>query len=258
MKRFLFFALLALPHGALAQSLPDPVGTDQAPGSAAPPPIAHDRPADRYYSPAAMAAAQEAMMAHHTAPRYSAYVLDLAEVQLRKDGDTYRWEGEAWSGDLNRLLLRSRGEGRWGGALEKGEMQVAYSRAISPWWNLQAGLRQDIGAGPTHSHAMLAMEGLAPYRFDVLAALFVSDRGQVSARLETSVEERLTRRLVLQPRGEITVLAQQAQISGAEAGLRLRYEISRKVAPYVGVNWEWAAGGAGSGHAVVLGLRSWF
>jgi copper resistance protein B len=122
---------------------------------------------------------------------------------------------------------------------------------------------------------MLAVEGLAPYRFDVLAGAFVSDRGQFTARFEGTVDERITRRLVLQPRAEIDLSAQDmpaqrlgAGLTSAELGLRLRYEISRKFAPYVGMSWNWTSGrtadyrrldGDGTAsRALVLGIKSWF
>ncbi|HWU01196.1 MAG TPA: copper resistance protein B [Novosphingobium sp.] len=260
---------------AQADDADQPKGTDQSPGSLDAPAVAHDRAADRYWAPAAMERAEMAMMAAHSAPRYSAMKVDLAEYQLGKGGEAYRWEGEGWTGDVNRLLLRTRGEGQVGQRLDQAEIEVAYSRAISPWWNLQAGLRQDIRPTPARTHAMLALEGLAPYRFDLLAAAYISDRGEMTARFEASVDQRITRRWVLQPRAEIDLSAQDmpaarmgAGLAGAEIGLRLRYEISRKFAPYVGLSWNWAAGrsadyaraqgDSAATRAVVLGLKSWF
>lgn len=263
-----------------AASNPDePKGTDQAPGSAESPPVAHDRPADRYWDLAAMAMAERAMMDPHSAPTYSAMRVDLAEYQLgmgkSSGGDSYRWEGEGWVGDVNRLLLRTRGEGSVSGRLEQAELEAAGSRALSPWWNLQVGIRQDIRPTPSRTHAMLAVEGLAPYKFDVLARLFLSDKGQVTARLEGAADERITRRLVMQPRAEIELSAQDMPVqrlgSGltrAELGLRLRYEITRKFAPYIGVFWTWAAGRTAdyrriesestASHAIVLGIKTLF
>lgn len=261
-----------------ADNASDPKGTDQAPGSAEPPPVVHDRAADRFWDPAAMARVADAMMDPHAAPTFSAMRIDLAEYQLglgKGAGDAYRWEGEGWTGDLNRLVLRTRGEGGMGGRVEQAELEAAYSRAISPWWNLQAGIRQDIRPTPSRTHAMLAVEGLAPYKFDVLAGLFLSDKGQVTARFEGTVDERVTRRLVLQPRAEIDLSAQDmpaerlgAGLSSAELGLRLRYEISRKFAPYVGVSWTWTAGRTAdyrradgdktASRAIVFGIKSWF
>jgi copper resistance protein B len=261
----------------VAAPVPDgPQGTDQSPGSAAPPPVAHDRPADRYWDRAAMAKAESAMMDAHSAPRFSAVKVDLAEYQFgARAGDSYHWEGEGWVGDVNRLVLRTRGEGGVGQRMEQAQVEAAYARAISPWWNLQAGVRQDVRPTPERTHAMVGIEGLAPYKFDFLAAAYLSDKGQITARIEGAVEERITRRIVVQPRAEFNLSAQDrpelhlgAGVNSAEAGVRLRYEISRKFAPYVGMTWGWALGKTAdyrraegertATRAIVLGIKSWF
>jgi copper resistance protein B len=250
-------------------------GHRPVPGSAEPPPVAHDLAGSRYWDPQAMAQAHHAMMTERPAPLYGAVKMDIAEYQFGKNGDSWRWEGEGWLGDTNRLWVRSRGEGPVGGRLEDAEVEAAYSRAISPWWNLQAGVRQDLGTGPVRTHAMLALEGLAPYRFETLAAAYLSDKGQWTGRIEASVDERVTRRIVLQPRVEFNLSAQDmpqqrlgAGLTTAELGFRLRYEFSRKFAPYLGVSWTWAGGRTAdyrradgespSARVFVLGLKSWF
>ncbi len=266
----------AAPAAPAAEGASDePKGTDQSPGSAEPPPVAHDLAGSRYWDPQAMAQAHHAMMTERPAPLYGAVKMDIAEYQFGKNGDSWRWEGEGWLGDTNRLWVRSRGEGPVGGRLEDAEVEAAYSRAISPWWNLQAGVRQDLGTGPVRTHAMLALEGLAPYRFETLAAAYLSDKGQWTGRIEASVDERVTRRIVLQPRVEFNLSAQDmpqqrlgAGLTTAELGFRLRYEFSRKFAPYLGVSWTWAGGRTAdyrradgespSARVFVLGIKSWF
>lgn len=251
---------------------PSALGTDQSPGTAAPPPVAPGSAAGRYFGPTAMAAATAAMMA--PPPGYSQVRIDLAEFQVHDGHDGYRWEGEAWTGDLNRFVLRSEGEGS-NRHLDSAEVQALYSRALDPWWNLQIGVREDIRPTPARTYATIGIEGLAPYKFDVLVAAFVSDRGQLTGRIETSVDERLTRHLILQPRVELNFSAQDmpaqrlgAGLDTAELGLRLRYEITRKIAPYVGFSFTQAAGKtadylrAGGDSAqqrsLVIGIRSWF
>lgn len=252
----------------------EPAGTDQLPGSAEPPAVAHDRAADRYWDPAAMAAAAEAEM-HPPRPVYARLTFDLAEYQFRNGQDGYRWEAEAWAGDLNRFVIRSKGEGTLHEGIDHAEVQALYSKALDPWWNLQAGLRQDLGRAPVRTHAALGVEGRAPYQFEVQAFALLSDKGQLTGRMEASYDQRLTQRLILQPRGELDLSAQDmpvqrigAGLASAELGLRLRYEIRREFAPYVGINWLWNTGRTADyvraeGHSptersVVAGLRTWF
>jgi copper resistance protein B len=220
-----------------------------------------------------MAAAQAAAMG--PAPSYSQMRIDLAEYQFRNGRDGYRWEGEAWTGDLNRFVFRSKGEGSFGKGLDSAELQGLYSRALNPWWNLQIGVRQDIRPTPARSYATIGVEGLAPYKFDILAAAFVSDKGQLTGRIETTFDERLTQHFVLQPRMELDFSAQDmpaqrlgAGLNNAELGLRLRYEITRQFAPYVGFSCTWAtgktadyarlAGDSPHQRTIVVGIRSWF
>jgi copper resistance protein B len=267
-------AAVAQPAPTQARPAADqPTGTDQAPGSAEPPLVAHDRPADRYFDPHAMAVAEAATMG--PAPSYSQMRIDLAEYQFRNGHDGYRWEGEAWTGDLNRFVFRSKGEGSTDQRLDSAELQAIYSRALDSRWNLQVGIRQDIRPNPARSYATVGIEGLAPYKFDVLAAAFISDKGQLTARIETSFDERLTQRVVLQPRMELNVSAQDmpaqrlgSGLNNAELGARLRYEVTRQFAPYVGASWNWVAGktadyvrAAGNSphqRSIVIGIRSWF
>ena len=250
-----------------------PTGTDQPPGSAEAPPVAHDQPADRYWNAADMAVARDAAM-HPPAATYAKLLVDLAEHQFRDGKDGYRWEGEAWFGDLNRFILKSKGEGVSAGRVDQAEVQALYSKALDPWWNLQLGARQDLRPRPMRTWATLGIEGRAPYQFDVQVAAFLSDKGQLTGRLEGAYDQRITQRLILQPRVEFDFSAQDmpdqrisAGLSSAELGLRLRYEIRREFAPYVGFNWKWAAGRTadyaradGEGfneRSIVAGVRLW-
>jgi copper resistance protein B len=226
----------------------EPTGTDQPPGSAEPPPVAHDHPGDRYWNPADMRTAEEAEM-NPRPPRYAKLLFDLAEYQFRNGHDGYRWEGEAWVGDLDRFVIKSKGEGTVGEGLDHAELQALYSKALDPWWNLQVGVRQDFRPRPARTWATLGLEGIAPYLFEVEAAAFLSDEGELTGRLEVIHDDRITQRLILQSRVEFDLAAQDmpdqrigSGLSTAELGLRLRYQIRPKFAPYVGVSWTWAAG----------------
>ncbi|NKJ00731.1 copper resistance protein B [Novosphingobium sp. SG707] len=279
MRYFLSLALALSATGLHAQE----TGTDQSPGSAPAPAPAHDRLADRYFDPAAMARAEAVMMNEHGNLTYSQFRADLAEVRVTGPDKGYHFEGEAWTGNVNRFVVATRGEGDFDssgdrgaekGRFKEGEVQALYARALGPWWNLRGGLRQDFGPGPQRTHAMLAIDGLSPYRFDIQGALFVSQRGEVTGRIEAAVDERITRRLVLQPRGEVNFSVQDqpdrelgSGLTSIEVGARLRYEFTRQFAPYVGVLWTSslgrtadyvrAEGKSASSAGVVLGIKVW-
>ena len=250
-------------------------GTDLPAGNAPPPPPPTTRAADRFYDPAAMAAADRTMRAEHGGMRFSQILFNLAEVQVRHGGDGYRWDGEGWfGGDVDRVVLKSEGEGTFARSIDQAEVQALYAHAMGPYFNLLAGARQDLGPNGGRTHAAIGVEGIAPYWFDVEATLFASDKG-VRARGSAWYDQRLTQRAILQPRVEVNLAAQDerdarigAGLSSVEAGLRLRYEIAREFAPYVGINWERRYGataryaradGEGSGGvSLALGIRGWF
>ena len=253
----------------------DAVGTDAKPGNAPPPPIDHGRASDRYFGAAAMAAAEATMMRAHGSSTYGKLTFDLAEYRFRNGRDGYHWEAEGWIGDLDRFVIKSKGGGVFNEGLEHGEVQALYAKALDPWWNLQAGVRQDLAPGPVRTHATVGIEGRAPYQFEVQAAAFLSHKGEVTARVEGSYDQRITQRLILQPRAEIDFSAQDiadyhlgSGVTSAELALRLRYEIRREFAPYIGVAWTWLAGGTADiaraeGHdpserSLVAGVRIWF
>jgi copper resistance protein B len=250
-------------------------GTALPAGQGAPPPPPADHYADRSYDPAAMAAARARLKAEHGAMKIATVTFNLAEYQARKGRDGYRWDGELWyGGDINRFVLRTEGEGSFGEGVEEAEVQALYSRALDAYWNLQAGVRVD--AKPNgRAYAVLGVEGLAPYWFDVESALFLSEKGDLLGRVQATYDQRITQRLIAQPFVEANVALQDVPrdrigsgLSDLELGLRVRYEIAREFAPYVGVSYERAfgdtaryaraAGEDPSVTAFVFGIRTWF
>ena len=271
-------------HAAMGhcQSVPAPpadsaaAGTALPAGDAAPPQPPTDRAADRFYPPAQMARASRMMRREHGGMAFSQIMFNLAEYQVRRGRDGFRWDGEGWfGGDIHRLVIKTEGEGRVHGDLDDAEVQALYSRAVDPYFNLQGGLRQDLGRGAKRTYATIGFEGLAPYWFEVEGALFLSTKGDLLGRLEAYYDQRLTQRLMVQPRVELNFAAQAvaasrigAGLSNAELGLRLRYEVSRQFAPYVGLSWDRktgdsarfarADGEGASARSVALGVRTWF
>ena len=255
-----------------------PAGAEVAPPvaepPAPPPPPPADHAADRYFGRPAMDQARAMLEMEHGGMAVSKLMLNLAEYGTGAGG-AYRWNAEAWyGGDLNRLVLKSEGDGLARGGLHAGEAQALWSRAVAPYADLQLGVRQDF-APQARTYAAAGVQTLLPYWIEAEAALFVSTRGEVLARTEASYDLRLAQRLVLQPRAELNFAARDAPatrtgagLSTAELGLRLRYEIRRELAPYVGVAYDRSVGrtadfaraaGEHVGRAsFVVGLRAWY
>jgi len=199
-----------------------------------------------------------------------------AEIDAaRIDGeDVLTWEGDAWiGGDLNKLWLKTEGEIEDGEA-HSAEVQALWSRNIATFWDLQAGVRIDLEPD-TRTYLALGVQGLAPYQFETEATAFVSEDGDVSLRLAQSIDMHLTQRLIAEPHLELNAYAEDdaernigAGLSDVEAGVQLRYEITRKFAPYVEVAWERAVGETASlrradgedvqSSSVRAGIRFWF
>ena len=160
--------------------------------------------------------------------------------------DVARWNGQAWYGtDYDKVWVKTQGELDRGRRADNAEVQLLYSRLIGYYWNLQGGVRYDPSPRPDRTYGVIGVQGLAPGLFEVDAQSFVSEKGDLSARLELYYDLLITQRLVLQPNVEINVAAQRVPELGIgggfndiEAGLRLRYEFTREVAPYVGVNYS--------------------
>ena len=205
------------------------------------------------------------------------YMLKIDKLEARKtdDGTLGALEGYFWIGkDLNKAWIKTKGE-RTSETTEVAEIQLLYSRAIDTNWDLQLGGRHDKYPDTERNWATIGFNGIAPYWFEIDTALFVGENGQKSLRFEAEYEFMLTQKWVLAPEVEINWFSEDdaelgigSGLAGVEAGLRLRYEISRKFAPYVGINHEQllgdtadiaeAAGEETGETQLVAGLRFWF
>ncbi|MSO49538.1 MAG: copper resistance protein B [Acidobacteria bacterium] len=210
---------------------------------------------------------------HDGAPNFMV-LFDQLEWRGSGDGGA-SWENRSWiGGDVNRLLLRTEGEGD-GGRVENAFGTALYGRSVARWWDVVAGVRQDFRPGAAQTWAAIGIQGLAPYWFEVEATGYVGAGGRTHMRLEVEYELLLTNRLILQPLIEAEVYGKSdetrglgAGLTSVETGLRLRYELRRELAPYVGVTWEKkffgtadfarAAGTNVSSARMVFGLRTWF
>ena len=205
-----------------------------------------------------------------------AFVLfDQLEWQTLETGDGVSWDAKGWVGrDRDRLWFRAEGETE-DERLGDAEAHLFYGRAFARWWDVVVGIRQDVRPGPAQTWVAFGLQGLAPYWFEVEATGYVSEGGQTAARLEVEYELLVTNRLVLQPLVEANLYGKSnaargvgAGLSSIEAGLRMRYEFRRELAPYVGVTWHNTfgetndlaedMGDAAAGPRFVAGLRLWY
>lgn len=209
--------------------------------------------ADLYFDPAVMARARQQLVTENGGMRTYAVIVEQLEASFDDDDESYAWHAQGWyGGDIHRFWWKSEGEGAFENELEDAELQLLYSRAVTPYFDLQAGVRQSYFDGEDRTDLVLGVQGLAPYWFEVGAAAFVSTEGDVTARAEAEYDLRFTQRLILQPSAEINLAAQDipdldigAGFTDVQVGLRLRYEFSRRFAPYVGVEWTSALGETG-------------
>jgi copper resistance protein B len=211
--------------------------------------------------------------------RGSLALLDELEYSLGRAGRPVGVDGLAWvGGAYNRLWARTDGEQRTDGRGGEGDAELFYGRLISPYWDALIGARVDArwGEGDTRARGFLAigLQGLAPMRFEFAPTLYVSQQGDVAARLKASYQLLVTQRVILEPEATLDAAARPSEEFARASGLtdvalttRVRYEIRREFAPYVGVSWVRQTGGTAqlaraagepvSDGAVVFGLRMW-
>jgi copper resistance protein B len=209
-------------------------------------------------------------------PPLGMLLFDRLERSRSTNGDyANSWEAEAWWGNgIDRLWVKTEGE-RDSAGTQDGRLDVLWSHAWTSFWDWQVGVRQDFGQGPNRQWAAFGVQGLAPYWFETQATFYVGEQGRTAARFEANYDLRLTQRLILSPKLELNVYGRDdpqrgisSGLSDLEAGLRLRYEFSRKFAPYIGINWTRRFGTpAGAMGDTVLparettwlaGIRLWF
>jgi copper resistance protein B len=266
------------PHAGHA--MPGATAAEAAPPVAPPPPEAFQGPenaAETVFDPALFRRKrQEELIDEHGGFKTWMFLADQLEYRIREGGDGYKWDIQGWyGGDYDKLWLKSEGEGEFGKKPEQIELQALYSRAIDPWWNFQAGIRHDFRPDPERTHLVVGIQGLAPYWFEVDSSLFLSNKGDLTARFEAEYDQRITNQLILQPAVEFNLSAQDVPeigigsgLSSIEAGLRLRYEFVPEFAPYIGVEYERAFGdtadfrraeGEDAGSwSLLAGVRVWF
>jgi copper resistance protein B len=202
-------------------------------------------------------------------------VLDQFEWRDTSGDNVLSWDAQGWLGkDLRKLWFKTDGE-RAGGETEDAELQLLFSKAFARYWDFQVGIRHDFKPSPSRTWAAIGIQGLAPYFFETDIAFFVGESGRTALRIESEYELLITQRLILTPDIEVNFYGKDdvetgigAGLSDVEAGLRLRYEIRREFAPYIGINWtkkfaKTADFARLNGEDIsdvqwLIGLRAWF
>lgn len=201
----------------------------------------------------------------------------MGEVEIRKvDGSDPRvWNIDAWIGkDLEKLWIKSEGE-MVNGKITESELQLLYSKAIEPYWDIQYGIKKDFKPTPSRVWGVVAIKGVAPYLIEVDASAFIGKSGRTALRLDAEYEYMFSQKLVLSPEVEINIFGKDDEatstgkgLSNIDVGLRLRYELSREFAPYIGINWGKKYGNTATfvgnegedieDAQLVTGVRFWF
>ena len=255
MRSTIFLVCLAIATAASAQTPPVPPPTDEERAAAFPPDL-------------------QGHAVHGEGLNFFVLV-DQLEWQRLRGANGFLWDAKTWvGGDINRIWFRSEG-GSHGGSVEDAEAHLMLGRAIGRWWDVVGGVRHDFTPGPARTWLAVGLQGLAPQWFEVEATAYLGESARTALRVEVEYELLLTDRLVVQPLVEVNVFGKAdpdrvigAGLSTVEMGARLRYEIRRELAPYVGLVWHRRTFGTADlarehgedvgGWRLVTGLRVWF
>lgn len=211
---------------------------------------------------------------------YVYLIAEKLEYRSVSGVNPFMWEVQGYVGkSLNKFWFKSHGEALTTERETEIEFQGLYSRAIGPYFDIQGGVRYDLayegGGNKSRGFAVIGLQGMAPYFFHVDGGMFISEAGDISAALEAEYDLLFTQRLIGQPSIETKLALQDVPEWGVGSGIndiglgfRLRYEIKREFAPYIGIKWERKLGETAdmarlegeyvSSLSLLGGLRMWF
>ena len=208
-------------------------------------------------------------------PLVTKIMIEQLETRITDGDDPTVLEGTVWIGkDLEKLVIKIDAE-QVKNETEELELQALYSRAVDPYWDFQIGIRQDQKPAPNKNWLALGFQGVAPYWFEIDSTLFIGEKDQVGLRFTAEYEWMITQRWVLAPEAVINIHSKDEEargigsgLSNTQVGLRLRYEVRREFAPYIGINWSNKYGNTAtfaknegeevSSTQIVAGIRAWF
>lgn len=211
----------------------------------------------------------------HDDPLVSKFMLDKLEYVHGDQTDSMLWDGRIRLGyDINKLWIRSEGQ-RSHGKTTDADAELLWGHTYAAYWDVVTGVRHDFGSGPTRDWAAIGIQGLARYRFDVEATAYAGPSGRGALRLKTAYDLLLTQRLIYTPEFDANLYTKDdvergigAGLADTSLGMRLRYEIRREFAPYIGVDYVQKYGKTAElsringepAHEVrwIAGVRVWF
>jgi copper resistance protein B len=270
-----FVLALALSMAPTAYAQEHVHSTPSTSDAPTPSELKHVPPDPPQHSMGAMSPARmiELMDMNDTA-MFAKLLMNELERQRTDDADVTAWDAQAWAGgDYHKLWLKTEGEHADGETDARNEL--LWDRIVGRWWSAQVGVRQDLFETTDRTWFALGIQGLAPQWFEIEATLYLGGQGRTALRTSVEYELLLTQRLILQPQLEVNLYGTDdpdngigSGLSDVEAGVRLRYEIRRKLAPYIGVEWSKTFGKtadfareanrAADDVRIVAGLRMWF
>ncbi len=212
---------------------------------------------------------------HMGEQNFGALLVEKLEAVRTSDKPSTSYDVKAWLGrDFDRVVVKAEGE------IDKGKLQdarteILWGHAIAPYWDTQLGLRYDSGVGPGRGWLAFGVEGLSPYWFDLEATAYVGNESRTALRFAASYDILFSQKLVLKPKIEANLFGKDdpereigSGLSSITTGLRLRYEINRQFAPYIGVEWKNMFGGTAdyarlagektNEYSLVAGVHLWF
>lgn len=206
---------------------------------------------------------------------FSGLLMDRLERASTRDNAFTAYDLQAWYGrDYDRAVFKAEGK-HDGDKFQEARTELLWGHAVAAYWDTQLGVRHDGGKEPSLTWLAFGVQGLAPYWFEAEATAYVSEEGHSALRLDAEYELLLTQKLILQPKVEANFYGKSdaarergSGLSDLAAGVRLRYEIRREFAPYVGIERAGMFGATAdfaraAGHdawetRIVAGLRFWF
>ncbi|MDB6098274.1 MAG: copper resistance protein [Gammaproteobacteria bacterium] len=225
--------------GALAAT--PPPAADEAKSAHASDPSLERPAATEQFTPAKMPGMDSDM--NDGGVQHRVWIENLEGVYGTTNGGA--WDAQAWlGGDFDKLWIKTEGA-TLGGKTQGAKVEALWARAILPFWDAQLGMRHDFSGGLAREWAALGGLGLTPYWFDVELTGYVGEEGRTAVRLKTEYDLYLNQRLILKPEIELNAYGKPdrarnfgAGLADGQFGLRLRYELTRRFAPYIGYVYD--------------------